>query len=159
MESTGKYWIPIFNVLEGHLYVDVANPKYVWVIKGQKTDDKDAMWIADPFKFGTVPVSYISVKKIRKLSELFRHCYKPVNEQSSEKMRLQNALTVSNIVLGAVLTDTFDKSASSVIEYLLSGQTFDPEYCKKAPSPVGLKLMTLSPLSLAMRSPMTRPPK
>lgn len=47
MESTGKYWIPIFNVLEEHVHVIVANPKYVRAIKGQKTDDKDAMWIAD----------------------------------------------------------------------------------------------------------------
>ena len=121
MESTGKYWIPIFNILESHLHVVVANPKYVRAIKGQKTDDKDAMWIADLFKFDN----------IRKLRELFRYRYKLVNERSSEKMRLQNALTISNIALGSVLSDTFGKSASSIIEYLLSGQDFDPEYCKK----------------------------
>lgn len=131
MESTGKYWISIFNVLEGHLHAVVANPKYVRAIKGQKTDDKDAMWIADLFKFDIVPSSYIPCKEIRKLRELFRYRYKLVNERSSEKMRLQNALTVSNIALGSVLSDTFGKSASSIIEYLLSGQDFDLEYCKK----------------------------
>ena len=131
MESTGKYWIPVFNVLEGHLHVVVANPKYVRAIKGQKTDDKDAMWIADLFKFDIVPSSYIPSKDIRKLRELFRYRYKLVNERSSEKMRLQNALTVSNIAPGSVLTDTFGKSASAIIDYLLSGQDFDPEYCKK----------------------------
>lgn len=131
MESTGKYWIPIFNVLEGHLHVVVANPKYVRAIKGQKTDDKDAMWIADLFKFDIVPSSYIPSKEIRKLRELFRYRYKLVNERSSEKMRLQNALTVSNIALGSILTGTFGKSASSIIDYLLSGQKFDPGYCKK----------------------------
>lgn len=130
-ESTGKYWIPIFNVLEGHLHVVVANPKYVRAIKGQKADYKDVMWIADLFKFDIVPSSYIPLKEIRKLRELFRYRFKLVNERSSEKMRLQNALTVSNIALGSVLTDTFGKSASAIIEYLLSGQDFDPEYCKK----------------------------
>ncbi len=130
MESTGKYWIPVFNVLEGHLHVIVANPKYVRAIKGQKADDKDAMWIADLFKFDIVPSSYIPIKEIRKLRELFRYRYKLVNERSSEKMRLQNSLTVSNIALGSVLSDTFGKSASAIIEYLLSGQGFDPEYCK-----------------------------
>lgn len=131
MESTGKYWIPIFNVLEGHLHVVVANPKYVRAVKGQKTDDRDAMWIADLFKFDIVPSSYIPDREIRKLRELFRYRYKLVNERSSEKMRLQNALTVSNIALGSVLSDTFGKSASSIIDYLLSGQDFDPDYCKK----------------------------
>lgn len=130
MESTGKYWIPIFNVLEDHVHVVVANPKYVRAIKGQKTDDKDAMWIADLFKFDIVPSSYIPVKEIRKLRELFRYRSKLVNERSAEKMRLQNSLTVSNIALASVLTDSFGKSASSIIEYLLSCETFDPEHCK-----------------------------
>ena len=130
MESTGKYWIPVFNVLETHLHVIVANPKYVRAIKGQKTDDKDAMWIADLFKFGIVPSSYIPVKEIRRLRELFRYRYKLVNERSSEKMRLQNSLTISNIALGSVLTDTFGRSASAIIEYILSGEPFDPEHCK-----------------------------
>lgn len=131
MESTGKYWIPVFNILEGHLHVVVANPKYVRAIKGQKTDDKDAMWIADLFKFDIVPSSYIPVKEIRRLRELFRYRYKLVNQRSSEKMRLQNSLTISNIALGSVLSDTFGKSASAIIEYLLSGQDFDPEHCRK----------------------------
>lgn len=130
MESTGKYWIPIFNVLEDHVHVIVANPKYVRAIKGQKTDDKDAMWIADLFKFDIVPSSYIPVKEIRKLRELFRYRSKLVNERSAEKMRLQNSLTVSNIALASVLTDTFGKSASAIIDYLLSCEVFDPEHCK-----------------------------
>lgn len=130
MESTGKYWIPIFNVLEDHVHVVVANPKYVRAIKGQKTDDKDAMWIADLFKFDIVPSSYIPDKDIRILRELFRYRYKLVNERSAEKMRLQNSLTVSNIALASVLTDTFGKSASAIIDYLLTCESFDPEYCK-----------------------------
>ena len=55
MESTGKYWIPVFNILEDSCHVVVANPKYVRAIKGQKTDDKDSAWIADLFKFDIVP--------------------------------------------------------------------------------------------------------
>lgn len=130
MESTGKYWIPVFNILETHLHVVLANPKYVRAIKGQKTDDKDAMWIADLFKFDIVPSSYIPSKDIRKLRELFRYRHKLVNARSSEKMRLQNSLTVSNIALASVLTDSFGKSAQSIISYLLSTDSFDPEFCK-----------------------------
>lgn len=131
MESTGKYWIPVFNILEHHLHVVIANPKYVRAINGQKTDDRDAMWIADLFKFDIVPSSYIPSKDIRKLRELFRYRFKLVNQRSCEKMRLQNSLTVSNIALGSVLSDTFGKSASSIIEYLLSDQDFDPQHCKQ----------------------------
>lgn len=130
MESTGKYWIPVFNILETRLHVVLANPKYIRAIKGQKTDDKDAMWIADLFKFDIVPSSYIPDKGIRKLRELFRYRFKLVNARSSEKMRLQNSLTVSNIALASVLTDSFGKSAQNIISYLLEAEPFDPEYCK-----------------------------
>lgn len=129
MESTGKYWLPIFNILEEYCHVVIANPKYVRAIKGQKTDDKDAAWIADLFKFDIVPSSYIPDKNIRKLRELFRYRFQLVGNRSSEKNRLQNSLTVSNIGLASVLTDTFGKSSSAIIDYLLTCSVFDPEYC------------------------------
>lgn len=45
MESTGKYWIPIFNYLENDIDVCLTHPKYVKAIKGKKTDKKDSKWI------------------------------------------------------------------------------------------------------------------
>ncbi|MDK2788832.1 MAG: transposase, partial [Epulopiscium sp.] len=130
MESTGKYWIPIFNALEKSCHVVIANPKYLRAIKGQKTDDNDATWIADLFKFDIVPSSLVPPKDIRMLRELVRYRSKLIGHRSSEKSRLQNALTVSNIALASVVTDSFGKSASSIIEYILTCDTFDPEYCK-----------------------------
>ena len=50
MESTGKYWIPIFNILEDEINVHLTHPKYVKAIKGKKTDKKDSKWICDLFK-------------------------------------------------------------------------------------------------------------
>jgi len=50
MESTGKYWIPVFNILEATCKITLAHPKYVKAIRGKKTDKKDAKWIADLFK-------------------------------------------------------------------------------------------------------------
>lgn len=130
LESTGKYWIPIFNILEDSCHVVVANPKYVRAIKGQKTDDEDSAWIADLFKFDIVPSSYIPCKEIRMLRELFRYRQKLIGHRSSEKNRLQNALTVSNIALASVLSDTFGKSATAIVDYILTCEVFDPEYCK-----------------------------
>jgi len=130
MESTGKYWIPVFNALEDSCHVVVANPKYVRAIKGQKTDDKDSAWIADLFKFNIVPSSYIPDKEIRMLRELFRYRQKLIGHRSSEKNRFQNSLTVSNIALASVLSDTFGKSATAIVGYILTCETFDPEHCK-----------------------------
>jgi len=110
--------------------VVVANPKYVRSIKGQKTDDKDSAWIADLFKFDIVPSSYIPCREIRALRELFRYRQKLVGHRSSEKNRFQNALTVSNIALSSVLSDTFGKSATAIVDYILNCDVFDPEHCK-----------------------------
>lgn len=130
MESTGKYYIPVYNILEDYVKVTVANPKYVKAIRGKKTDKKDSIWIADLFKHDLVPGSYIPPKPIRMLRELFRYRFKLVNNRSSERNRLQNCLTVSNIQLASVLTDMTGKSATSIINYITTCDTFDPEYCK-----------------------------
>ena len=130
MESTGKYYIPIYNILEDYVHVIVANPKYVKAIRGKKTDKKDSVWIADLFKHDLVPASYIPPKPIRKLRELFRYRFKLVNNRSSERNRLQNCLTVSNIQLASVLTDMTGKSAKAIINYITTCDTFDIDYCK-----------------------------
>ena len=96
MESTGKYYIPVYNILESHISnIVVANPKWVRAVKGEKDDDKDAKWIADLFKLGIVKSSFIPQKDFRILRELTRYKYKLVNMRSSEKNRYQNAMSLS----------------------------------------------------------------
>lgn len=119
MESTGKYWIPVFNLLEDELNVTIANPKWVKAVKGNKDDTKDSKWIWDLFRLGLVPGSYIPCKPIRILREFTRYRYKLTSCRSSEKNRFQNALTVCNVALDSVVSDIFGKSATSVIDYLL----------------------------------------
>ena len=119
MESTGKYWIPVFNLLEDEINVTIANPKWVKAVKGNKDDTKDSKWIGDLFRLGLVPGSYIPCKEIRILREFTRYRYKLASCRSSEKNRFQNALTVCNVALDSVVSDIFGKSATSVIDYLL----------------------------------------
>ena len=119
MESTGKYWVPVFNLLEDEINVTIANPKWVKAIKGNKDDTKDSKWIGDLFRLGLVPGSYIPCKPIRILREFTRYRYKLTSCRSSEKNRFQNALTVCNVALDSVVSDIFGKSATSVIDYLL----------------------------------------
>ena len=129
MESTGKYWIPVFNLLEDEINVTIANPKWVKAVKGNKDDTKDSKWIGDLFRLGLVRGSYIPCKKIRILREFTRYRYKLVSCRSSEKNRYQNALTVCNVALDSVVSDIFWKSSTSIIDYLLeqSGTSIDHE--------------------------------
>lgn len=119
MESTGKYWIPIFNVLESTCNITLAHPKYVKAIRGKKTDNKDAQWIADLFKHDLVAGSFMPPLPIRQLRDLMRYRAKLTNFMSSEKNRLQNCLTVSNIQLGNVVSNTFGKSSMMIIDKIL----------------------------------------
>jgi len=131
MESTGKYWIPVFNILEkAGIKVLLTHPKYVRAIKGKKTDKKDSRWIADLFKFDMVRSSFIPPGDIRALREIGRYRYKLVCMLSSEKNRYQNCMTVSNIGLASVLSDPFGKSATDIMQYVLSSDVFCEEHCK-----------------------------
>ena len=129
MESTGKYWIPVFNLLEDEINVTIANPKQVKAVKGNKDDTKDSKWIGDLFRLGLIKGSYIPCKKIRILREFTRYRYKLVSCRSSEKNRYQNALTVCNVALDSVVSDVLGKSSTSIIDYLLgqSGTSIDHE--------------------------------
>jgi transposase len=129
MESTGKYWVPIYNLLEDTIRVTVANPKWVKAVKGNKDDKKDSKWIGDLFRLGLVPGSYIPPKPIRVLREYTRYRSKLISCKSSEKNRFQNTFTVCNVALDAVVSDMFGKSASSITDYLISSDTFDPQHC------------------------------
>ena len=73
MESTGKYWVPVFNLLEDELSVTIANPKWVKAVKGNKDDTKDSKWDWDLFRLGLVPGSYIPCRPIRILREFTRY--------------------------------------------------------------------------------------
>ena len=133
MESTGKYWIPIFNFLEGDIDICLTHPKYVKAIKGKKTDKKDSKWIADLYKFDLVRCSFIPPKDFRQLRELARYRFKLVCMKSSEKNRIQNGMTVSNIGIASILTDPFGKTATDIMSYLLqnTADTIDDKAVRK----------------------------
>jgi len=126
MESTGKYWIPVYNILELTCHVVLAHPKYVKAIKGKKTDKRDAKWIADIFKHDLLNGSFIPPADIRQLRDLVRYHFKLTCYTTGEKNRAQNCLTVSNIKLDDVFSDVFGKAASAITERLLeSNEPFD----------------------------------
>ena len=125
MESTGKYWIPIFNILEDEINIYLTHPKYVKAIKGKKTDKKDSKWICDLFKHDLIKFSFILPKEIRALREISRYRYKLVGMRSSERNRYQNCMTVSNIGIGSVFSDPFGKSAKAIMKEVLESDVIE----------------------------------
>lgn len=140
MESTGKHWIPVFNILEKTCNVVLAHPKYNKPRKGNKTDRKDAKWICDLFMCDTNKPSFIPPAEIRHLRDLVRYRFKLTNMLAGEKNRAQNCLTVSNLKLDDVFSDVFGKSSRSITEYILAhpGETFDVSPCvdKRCKTPI-----------------------
>lgn len=106
MESTGKYWIPVFNVLEkNNIFVTLSHPQYTKPQKGNKTDRKDAKWICDLYMCGMVQPSFIPPADIRQLRDLVRYRFKLTCMITGEKNRAHNCLTVSNLKLDDVFSD------------------------------------------------------
>jgi len=140
MESTGKYWVPVYNILEPTCKVVLAHPKYAKAIKGKKTDKRDAKWIADIFKHDLINGSFIPPADIRQLRDLVRYHFKLTSYTTGEKNRAQNCLTVSNIKLDDVFSDVFGKSATAITNQLLEnpGKAFDvtPFVHKRCKTPI-----------------------
>jgi transposase len=127
LESSGKYWIPVFNILEKTCSVILAHPKYTKPQKGNKTDRKDAKWICDLFMCDMIKPSFIPPVQIRHLRDLVRYRFKLTCMLVGEKNRAQNCLTVSNLKLDDVFSDVFGKSSRSITEQILNhpGVIFD----------------------------------
>ena len=127
MESSGKYWIPVFNILEKTCWITLAHPKYTKPQKGNKTDRKDAKWICDLFMCDMIKPSFIPPPDIRHLRDLLRFRMKLTFQITGMKNRALNCLTVSNLKLDDVFSDVFGKSSRSIIGQILEhpGETFD----------------------------------
>lgn len=126
MESTGKYWIPVYDILEHNgLKPVLTHPKYVKQAKGRKTDFRDAIHIANLFRMDLVVVSFIPPADIRDLRELCRYRLKLTYMRTSEKNRYQNSMTVSKIRLDSVFSDPFGKSVSAIMSYLVGSEPED----------------------------------
>ena len=117
MESTGKYWISVFNILKQHrVPVTLSCPKYTKQMKGNKINCKDAKWICDLYKCSMFNPSFISSADIRELRILVRYWHKLPCMVTREKERTQKCLTVSNLKSEDVFSDIFGKSVRCITE-------------------------------------------
>lgn len=118
MESTGSFWKPIFNVLEGYVEVLVVNAQHLKAVPGRKTDLKDAEWIADLLQHGLLRPSFVPPAFQRELRELTRYRSSVVEERSRTINRLQKVLEDTNLKLSAVATDLMGLSAREMLAAL-----------------------------------------
>ena len=126
MESTGSYWKPVYNLLDGEMELLVVNAQHMKAVPGRKTDVKDAEWIADLLRHGLLRGSFIPPKPQRELRELVRHRANLVARRAQCVNELQRTLESTNVKLGNVVSDITGVSATEMLQAMLAGQT-DPE--------------------------------
>jgi transposase len=123
MESTGEYWKPVYNILEGHFELVVANSQHVKNVPGRKTDANDAQWLAELHQHGLVRASFVPPAPQRDLRELTRHRSNFIRERSNLINRVHKTLESANIKLACVATDVMGVSGRAILDAIVAGQT------------------------------------
>lgn len=121
MESTGVYWKPVYNLLEGSFELLLVNPERVKALARRKTDVRDAEWLADLLRHGLLEGSFVPSREDRELRELTRYRAALVQERTAEVNRLQKILEGANIKLASVASDIDGRSAREMLEALVAG--------------------------------------
>src|SRR5215207_4450223 len=122
MESTGEFWKPLYNLLEGSFTILVVNAAHIKYVPGRKTDVKDAEWIAELLAHGLLRPSFVPEAPQRALRDLTRQRTHLVQERASVVNRMQKVLEWANIKLASVVTDVTGVSARAMLEALVAGQ-------------------------------------
>jgi transposase len=125
MESTGVYWKPVFNILEGRLPVLLVNAQHIKKVPGRKTDVLDCQWIAQLLQCGLLKASFIPPLPIRQLRDLTRRRTQLVRERASVVNRIQKILEDANIKLAGVASDILGVSGRAMLTAISRGAT-DP---------------------------------
>ena len=120
MESTGVYWKPVFNVLEGAMKVVLVNPQHVKALPGRKTDVQDCMWLAELHLHGLVRPSFIPTLEIRELRDLVRTRTRLIAERAQHVNRIQKVLEDANIKLSSVASDVLGVSGRAMLDHLVA---------------------------------------
>jgi len=125
MESTGEYWKPVSNLLEGMVTIFLVHASHVKNVPGRKTDPADARWLAKLMRYGLLQASFIPPIAQRDLRDLTRYRTKLVQERAREVNRVQGVLERANIKLASVASDVLGVSGRAMLEALMAGQA-DP---------------------------------
>jgi transposase len=132
MESTGVFWKPIWNILEGSITLILVNARHIKNVPGRKTDVKDCDWIAQLLQHGLLRPSFVPDRPQRELRDLTRHRSQLVAEQTRVANRIHKTLEDANVKLGSVATDILGVSGRQMIHALIGGQDDPAELAELA---------------------------
>ena len=132
MEATGNYWMPIYNLLEGHFELVVANAAHMKAVPGRKSDVQDAEWIAELLRHGLLRSSFIPSREQRDLRELTRHRSSLAGKRGQAANELQKSLESANIKLQSVVTDITGASSMEMLQELTNGKSNPKELAQLA---------------------------
>ena len=152
MESTGVYWKPVWNLLEGQFEVLLVNAQHIKAVPGRKTDQKDSEWIADLLQHGLLRASFVPPTPIRELRDLTRYRASLAQEINRIANRIQKVLEDANIKLASVATDALGASGRAILEAMLAGEQ---DAARLAELSKGLLRNKIPELKLALEGRMT----
>src|SRR5580698_3015728 len=152
MESTGVYWKPVWNLLEGQFEVLLVNAQHIKAVAGRKTDQKDSEWIADLLQHGLLRGSFVPPQPIRELRDLTRYRVSLVQETNRIANRIQKVLEDANIKLASVATDALGASGRAILEAMLAGEQ---DAARLAEMSKGLLRNKIPELKLALEGRIT----
>src|SRR5215468_12090399 len=152
MESTGVYWKPVWNLLEGHFEVLLVNAQHIKAVPGRKTDQKDSEWIADLLQHGLLRGSFVPPRPTRELRDLTRYRVSLAQEINRIANRIQKVLEDANIKLASVATDALGASGRAILEAMLAGEQDSARLAEMAK---GLLRNKIPELQLALEGRMT----
>lgn len=126
MESTGVYWMPVYQVLEGTFEIILGNPRHMANVPGRKTDVTDAHWIAKLLRHGLIQKNFVPPREIRDLRQTTRYRRKLIQTRTACLLRVEKLLQCANIKLSSVASDIFGVSGRLMLDGLSRGET-DPQ--------------------------------
>lgn len=127
MESTGVYWMPIYDALEGFVEIVVGNAQHIMNVPGRKTDESDAEWLAKLLRHGLVKPSFVPQREFRELRQFTRYRRAIVQAQASEQNRVEKHLQIAGVKLSSVASRVFTVSGTNMLHSIAKGDT-DPTH-------------------------------
>jgi transposase len=127
MESTGVYWKPVWQALEGNFELILANPYQVKNIPGRKTDARDCQWLNELLAHGLIRPSFVPPRETRDLRDLTRYRVKLAEERNRVHNRIHKVLENGCIKLDTVASDILGVSGRAIIQAIIDGEQ-DPHW-------------------------------
>jgi transposase len=126
MESTGVFWKPIWNLLDGHFELMLINPRHIKKVPGRKTDVKDCEWICQLLQYGLLQGSFVPSQQIRQLRDLTRSRAKGIQHVATVVNRIHKVLQDANVKLSSVASDIMGVSGRAMLRAMVEGES-DPD--------------------------------